>query len=99
MSATHDEMTIDLDSLSFQDLIDVQRATGTKVTRETLGDPGIDVVAALLWVTLRKEQPALTFEEFCRQGVGVELAGPKSSAGQAGPTPLPAKASKASRAS
>lgn len=55
---------VDPGKLKLRELAEVERTVGRRIAAELQsGDLGIDTMQALLWITLRRQHPAVSFEQ------------------------------------
>lgn len=81
-----DSVTIDARRLTGRDLRDMGRVLEMPLTAELMGNlsknPPMEVVYAMLWVTLRRDDPAVTFDDVLDIAIGdlptFEATGPKA---------------------
>ena len=65
---------IDVNKLKLRELAEIEKQLGRRVTNDMAsGDLGVDMMQALLWLELRKQDPATTFEATGEYEIG-ELA-------------------------
>lgn len=57
------DFDLNLDDLSLGDLIDIERVSGVDLTDRANVKPSLGLVVAFLWVTARRDDPTLTFEQ------------------------------------
>ncbi len=58
-----ENVVIDARRMTGRDWRDIGRALERPVTQSMMQDPPLEVVYAMLWITLRRTQPGLTYDE------------------------------------
>lgn len=82
MSGQTEDVTLNIEDLTLGDLIAIERATGEKVSQEALREPSMALLAGMLWIMERRDNPDLTFAEVCAQPLALAGASvPKVAAG------------------
>lgn len=62
--ADAEKIEFDLNALTFGDLCDIEDAIGESATQSLIGGkPTMKAMAAAVWVTKRRSDPAFTFEQ------------------------------------
>ena len=87
-------LQFDLDDFDLGELCDIEDATGFRVTDLKPGEsPPLKVIAGMIWIMRRRENPTYTFEQVRRLKMD-ELADtfPKGPAVEAPPKPEPIEA-------
>lgn len=81
-----DSVTVDARQMTGRDWRDIGRAIESPVTQAMMSNPPIEVVYAMLWITLRRDDPKLTYDDVLdipiadlpQMGGGTDPKGPRA---------------------